>query len=296
MDSRPPLASRQVADPTLPKTVRMTNQSHRYLIWTYAPPPGQNVFDVPAVPTRRDPLLVEKRRYSEIFSPPTAASGEPAASSNGGSSSLYHYGLPVEIGLPGLCTLPNGRSSAFLTEKISSDFISFIYDESTPGYRFKLPDELPLGTRMHLDLDRIGEFHGSLASQNLRGFKIAVAGECKTMLGGRLALLAAAMRTADLEEPSVSRTTITRVEPQIKNCRFTDHSGASRKGWIINVSPVDALIKAAVVPPVGSPVVFAGHGRYEAEVTRAFEIGFAVNFREEIPESEFSPAIKFLDE
>lgn len=277
------------------QTARMTHRPHRYRIWTLAPAASHNFEESPAVPTRRDPLLREKRRYSEIFSSPAAVPDEEEG--GGESSSLYHFGLPVEIGLPGVCTLPNGRSSAFLTEKISSDFISFIYNEAVRGYRFKLPDDMPLGTRMHLDLERIGEFHGALASQNLRGFKIAVAGECKTMLGSRLAILAAAMRTADLEEPSAAnKKTITRLEPQTKNCRFIDHAGVLQKGWIINVSRVDALIKSAVVPPVASPIIFAGQGRREAHVTRAFEIGFAVDFREPIPDSEFSAAIKFLDE
>src|SRR5665213_1667945 len=127
----------------------MTNRpTHRYQIWTLAPT-GHGIFDLPAgVATRRDPLVREKRRYSELFVDPASA---PAGSAkgDGGGSSLYHYGLPIEIGLPGLCTLANGRSSAFMTEKISSDLINFIYDEATPGYRFKLPDDLPVGTPMH---------------------------------------------------------------------------------------------------------------------------------------------------
>ncbi|HEY5225895.1 MAG TPA: hypothetical protein VIJ06_03810, partial [Methylovirgula sp.] len=102
---------------------------------------------------------------------------------------------------------------------------------------------------------------------------------------------------ADPEDPiTVAKTAVTRLEPETKNCRFTDPAGVLRKGWIINVSRIDALIKAPVVPPVGSQVAFAGRGHREAQVSRAFEIGFAVNFREPIPEGEFSAAIKFLDE
>lgn len=274
----------------------MTNQpTHRYQIWTLAPA-AHSLFDSPGmVPSRRDPLVQQKRRFSELFTDSASLSGGPEKKDSG-FSSLYHYGLPIEIALPGLCTLPNGRSSAYMTEKISSDLISFIYDEATPGYRLKLPEDLPVGTAMHLDLDRIGEFHGALAAQNLHGFKVAVAGECKNMLSNRLAVLAAAIRNAEPEDvPLAAKTTVTRLEPQTKNCRFTDHAGVSRKGWIINVSRIDALIKAPVVPPVASQVVFSGRGHH-AEVTRAFEIGFAVTFRDPIPEAEFSAAIKFLDE
>jgi hypothetical protein len=276
----------------------MTNQPlHRYQIWTLAPA-GNGIFDSPAaVPTRRDPLVREKRRYAELLVDPAAGVSAGPAKSDGGAGSLYHYGLPIEIALPGLCTLANGRSSAFLTEKISSDLINFIYDEATPGYRFKLPDDLPVGTPMRLDLDRIGEFHGALAAQNLRGFKVAVAGECRSILSNRLAVLAAAIRNADPEDPCMeAKTTVTRLEPETKNCRFTDPSGVLRKGLIINVSRIDALIKAPVVPPVGAQVAFAGPGHREARVSRAFEIGFAVNFCEPIPEGEFSASIKFLDE
>ncbi len=119
------------------------------------------------------------------------------------ATSLYHYGLPIEIALPGLCTLPNGRSTACKTTKISSQSVDFIYDVGIGGYRFKIPDEMPAGSPMHLDLDRIGEFHGALTSQNSEGFKIAVDGDCKDMLSNRLALLAAAIRSAGLDDDSV---------------------------------------------------------------------------------------------
>jgi hypothetical protein len=279
--------------------MRMTNQTtRRYQIWSLAPKNYAEPFDT--VPVRREPLAWEKKRYSEQFGESKRKGENTAAGSTkaeAGSGSLYHYGLPIEIELPGLCSLPNGRTAACMTTKISSDAVTFVYDDATPGYRFKLPQDLPVGTPMHLDLERIGEFHGALASQSVHGFKIAVAGDCKEILSNRLAVLAAAIRNAGVDEaPIMSKTPVIRLEPDVKNCRFTDASGVPRKGWIINVSRRDALIKAPVVPPVNARIVFAGRGHYEAEVNRAFEIGFAVNFLEPIPESEFSAAIKFLDE
>lgn len=213
------------------------------------------------------------------------------------ATSLYHYGLPIEIELPGLCILPNGRSTACKTKKISSETVNFIYDLGLGGYRLKLPDDMPAGSLMHLDLERIGEFHGALTSQTAEGFQIAVDGDCKVMLSNRLALLATTLRDVGIDDGSgVTKPSVTRLEPETKGCRFTDQLGVVRKGTVINVSQVDALIKAAIVPPVGTHLVFGGPGRYEAEVTRVFEIGFAVKFRPPIPNQEFSAAIKFVDE
>jgi hypothetical protein len=214
------------------------------------------------------------------------------------ATSLYHYGLPIEIQLPGLCILPNGRSTACKTKKISSETVSFIYDlGATGGARFRLPDDLRTGTVMHIDLERIGEFHGALSSQDNGGFQIAVDGEYKDILSKRLAVLATTLRNIGLDDGTgTTKPSFARIEPDNKNCRFADAAGAIRKGWLINISPVDALVKAAIVPPVGATVTFGGPGRYVAEVTRVFEIGFAVKFLPPIPDAEFSPAIKLTDE
>ncbi|MGB8278043.1 MAG: hypothetical protein WCF20_08980 [Methylovirgula sp.] len=265
--------------------------TRRYQIWALAKPGQADLEKLEPGPARRD--HPERKKRQEGFGNPARSLSEiddPA-------SSLYHYGLPIEIELRGLCTLPNGRSTACKTKKISSESADFIYDLANGGYRFKLPDEMPAGSPMHLDLDRLGEFHGALTSQNSAGFKIAVDGDCKDMLSNRLALLAAAIRGTSLDDASVAaKPSVTRLEPDSKSCRFTDHTGTLRKGWVINVSQIDALIKAPIVPPVGAHIVFSGPRRYAAEVTRAFEIGFAVKFCDPIPAEEFSAAIKFLDE
>lgn len=213
------------------------------------------------------------------------------------ATSLYRYGLPIEIELPGLCTLPNGRSSACKTRKISSDLADFLYAGEIASYRVTLPVEVTAGSTLHVDLDQIGKFHGALTTQNSDGFQIAVDGNCKDMLGAKLAGLAAAMRSGSLDDPMVTaKLKVTRLEPDTKSCCYVDHIGALRKGTVINVSQVDALIKAPLIPPVGARIVFAGPGRYVAEVARKFEIGFAVNFCAPIPPEEFSAAIKLLDD
>ena len=125
-----------------------------------------------------------------------------------------------------------------------------------------MPEDLPAGSVMHVDLDRIGEFHGALTSQYPEGFQIAVDGEYKDMLSKRLALLATTLRNIGLDDGSgATKPSITRIEPDNKNCRFTDQAGVVRKGWLINISQAEALIKAAIVPPIGATISFGGPGR-----------------------------------
>ena len=149
---------------------------------------------------------------------------------------------------------------------------------------------------MHLDLDQIGAFRGVLAAQNPEGFQIAVDHDCKSMVGTKLADLASARGISFDETAKHERERITRIEPDNKSCTFTDHKGALRKGKLVNMSRVDALIKAAILPPVATHIVFGGPRQYLAEVTRTFEIGFAIKFCPPIPSEEFSAAIKFSDE
>ncbi|MHB8883601.1 MAG: hypothetical protein ACYC5H_00715 [Methylovirgula sp.] len=216
--------------------------------------------------------------------------------SDDAGSSLYRYGLPIEIELLGLCTLPNGRSSTCRSRKISSESADFFYG-APGGHRPRLPEEIAAGATMQLDLDQIGKFHGALTAQNLDGFQIAVAGDCKDLLSNKLARLASLIRSTSVDDPVVAaKLTVTRLEPHTKSCCFIDHMGMLRKGSVINVSQIDALIKAAIIPPVGARIVFAGPGRYVAEVARKFEIGFAITFCTPIPPDEFSAAIKLLDE
>jgi hypothetical protein len=212
-------------------------------------------------------------------------------------NSLYDHRLPIDVELPARCMMPSGRSTTCKTRKISSESVDLVYDLQTAGYPIRYPEEIPIGSTIHLDVDRIGNFHGAVTSQNTEGFQLSVDMACKGMLITKLTQVAAAIRRTTFEEPpATARKNVTRIEPLIKNCSYTDDMGQARKGKIINISVYDALIKAAVVPPVGAHIVFAGRHSRIAEVMRTFEIGFAVQFATPIPDVEFSPAIKFLDE
>lgn len=211
-------------------------------------------------------------------------------------TSLYDHRLPIDIELPGRYTMPNGRSTGCKTRRISSESVDLLYDLQTAGYPIRFPEEIPPGSTIHLDVERIGNFHGTLTSQSHEGFQLAIDVDCKGTLIPKLAKMAEAIRKANFQEvPAAAKRAVTRIEPTVKSCSYTDHMGQPRKGKIINVSPFDALIKAAVVPPVGSHIVFGGKDARVAEVTRTFEIGFAVEFSAPIPKEDFSPSIKFID-
>lgn len=282
--------------------------SHRLQIWTLA---SQKALDAktaaaPAKPAKPAAQPSKQERpgtyerlgrgnllYTDLGGRPRNASIEDAEM----LTSLYDHRLPIDIELPGRCTMPNGRSTTCKTRKISSESVDLVYDLQTAGYPIRYPEEIPAGSTVHLDLDQIGNFHGVVTSQSSEGFQLAVDVECKGMLISKLAQVAAAIRNTTFEEaPLEVKRSVIRIEPDVRSCSYTDHMGMVRKGKIINVSPLDALIKAPIIPPVATHIVFGGPQSRVAEVTRTFEIGFAVQFCAPIPEEEFSPAIKFLDE
>jgi hypothetical protein len=211
--------------------------------------------------------------------------------------SLYDHRMPIAVELPGRCTMPNGRSTTCKTTRISSESVDLVYDLKTVGYPMRHPQELPLGATIHLDLDQIGNFHGAVTGQNADGFQLAVDVDCKGKLIPKLARVAAAIAAMNsVESAAIAKSAIVRIEPIVQGCSFTDHSGALRRGKIINISRIDALVKAALIPPIASHIVFGGIEPYEAEVTRTFEIGFMVQFCAPIPETRFSRSIKLLND
>jgi hypothetical protein len=276
------------------------NPSHRLQIWALAEERAGLSKKPGTGPAGRDKTArYERLGRNELLYAELGAHIHPAASLNDAAmlTSLYDHRLPIDVELPGRCTMPNGRSTTCKTKTISSESVDLVYDLQTAGYPIKYPEEIPAGSTVHLDLEQIGNFHGKVTSQNSEGFQLAVDVDCKGMLITKLAQVAAAIRNTDFSEaPLAARQNVNRIEPNIKMCNYTDHMGQVRKGKIINVSPFDALIKAAIIPPTATHIVFGGKQARVAEVTRTFEIGFAVQFCAPIPEEEFSVSIKFLDE
>jgi hypothetical protein len=276
--------------------------SHRLQIWDLAnhklADPKKPV--APARPEKPDrPTRFERLARPDLLHNDLSASGRPSASIEDAATltSLYDHRLPIDVELPGRATMPNGRSTTCKTKKISSESVDLVYDLQTTGYPLKAPEEIPAGSTVHLDLEQIGNFHGVVTSQNAEGFQLAVDVDCKGMLISKLAQVAAAIRNTTFEEaPLEAKRNVTRIEPTIKNCSYTDNMGMMRKGKIINISPYDALVKATVIPQISTFIIFGGPHARLAEVTRTFEIGFAVQFCAPIPDEDFSVAIKLLDE
>ncbi len=275
--------------------------NHRFNIWNLSdngtivpgePDSRQRRDGHPSVRGRSKQVRGAKPVYDDLDG---AASPLTTLSDLAMLESLYAYGPAVEIELRGKCTTQNGRSIGCKTTEVSKDAVRFAYDADSVGDPAKRCDDLQAGTPMHVDLDQLGAFEGVLAAQYLEGFQIAVDHDCKSMLSTKLAGLAGA-RGISFDQTAVPvREHITRIEPDNKNCAFIDQKGVLRKGRLINVSQVDALITASILPPVAAHIVFNGPRRYLAEVTRTFEIGFAVRFCPPIPREEFSPAIKLSD-
>lgn len=246
-----------------------------------------------------------KNRQAEAEKPkPVPARGGPAqpvtrVDDLAAMIALYHHGPLIEVELRGTCTMPDGGSTKCKTKTISPEAVNLGYDVETADPPTKRSDEILVilvGSAAHLDLDRIGAFRGVVTSQNSEGFRVAVNEDCKPMLRNKLIHMAADGGISLDDASVVAKSSITRIEPNIKSCSFTDHTGTLRKGKIVNVSQIDALIKTRFIPPLTSRIVFRGSRRDVAEVTHTFEIGFAVRFCTPIPAEEFSATIKFSDE
>ncbi|MGB9186373.1 MAG: hypothetical protein WCB34_00030 [Methylovirgula sp.] len=209
---------------------------------------------------------------------------------------LYDYRPLIEAELRGTCSLPNSGPTNCKTTTISSEAVNLVYDVEPSAPPTKRSDEIPAGSAVHLNLDQIGTFRGVVASKESEGFRVAVDDECRPMLRNKLTHMAAEHAVGLYEGSAVTKSNITRIEPTIKSCSFLDHTGTLRTGIVVNVSQIDALIKARIIPPLGSRITFRGSSRHLADVTRTFEMGFAVRFCNPIPAEEFSAAIKLSDE
>lgn len=209
---------------------------------------------------------------------------------------LYDHRLLVEVELRGTCSLPDGGFTACKTKTVSPKAVDLVYDVQTGDSSFDRCEEMPEGAAAHLALDQIGALRGVVTAQNSEGFRVTVNEDCRPMLRNKLARMAA-QRSISLDSGSAAAgSNVTRIEPLIKACSFTDHTGTLRKGKIVNVSQIDALIRTPIIPLLTSRIVFRGSRRDVAEVTHTFEVGFAVRFLIPIPAEEFSIAIKFSDE
>lgn len=246
----------------------MNNPHHRYKIWQLMGD-GRNAQPAKAAATRQVEDLVALM-------------------------ALYDYRPFIEAELRGSCSLPNGSLENCKTKSVSADSVSLVYDPKTNSAR-RRSDEIKTGSKIQLNLEQIGTFHGVVASKKPEELQVAVDESFKPMLKSKLSYMAAE-HAIGLHEGDQGASRNVKIEPAVKNCSFIDHTGTLRQGVVVNLSQTDALIKARIVPPVRSRIIFRGTQRRAADVTNNFELGFAVKFCNQIATEDFSAAIKLSDD
>ncbi len=262
--------------------------SHRYQIWK-SNPNGEAPVESPAPAPARLSTIAQRK--------PVTAPADPMRRRDDldASTLIYGYGLPLSLALDGVCTLPGGTSAKCQTTKISSDSVNIVYAPPPPGMPKPVREAMPKGAALNLKLDEVGALRGTLMSQHNDGFEVAVDHAYQTVLGAKLSHIAA---KRGIVPPPVSVPSIpieTRIDPNSKDCWFLDQTGTLRKGLIVNLSQIDMLLRASIIPPMGARIVFRGRHHYAAEVTSIFKIGFMVTFCSQLPVQEFTTAIKFSD-
>lgn len=258
---------------------------HRYQIWTAS----SERAPLPA------PAQAPLRSGSPSARKPVATSVRPMKGRDDLDTSMLIYGYGLPIALDGVCTLPSGLSAKCQTTKISSDSVNVLYAPSPPGMPKPKREMMTKGASVNLRLDEVGALRGTLKAQDQEGFEVAVDHAYQTVLGAKLSHLAAKRGIKPAAAPVAPIPIETRIEPVSKDCWFLDQTGTLRKALIVNLSQIDALLRATIIPPVGARIVFRGPRRYAAEVTSIFKIGFMVKFCDQLPVQEFTTAIKFSD-
>ncbi len=206
---------------------------------------------------------------------------------------LYDYRPWLDVELRGTCSV-NGNAAKCKTTSISPEAVNLVY-EAPPGAASG-KGEMKTGSSVQLDLEQIGNFRGVVASKKAEAVQVAVADSDKPMLRSKLSRMAAEHAVNLHEGKRPASPKLTKIEPAIKACSFIDHTGTMRRGVIVNMSPVDALIKARIVPPVRSRIMFSGARKQPADVLKSFEMGFAARFCTVIPAEEFSADMKLTDD
>jgi len=203
---------------------------------------------------------------------------------------LYNYGMPVDITLDALTKTSSGKALNCKTGHIAAEHIDFVYSKPPSS-----ADRPQINSSMNVTLDRIGEVSGKVSSCFEKGFQLAVDEKSQSLIREKLPQ-AAAERGLSADLTLASGGDIQRIELADKDCHFIGPDGRRKKGRIVNISQVDALIQASIVPPVHSIIKFEGPRKYASEVTNAFTLGFICKFSWRIPDVEFTQKLKFSND
>jgi hypothetical protein len=201
-------------------------------------------------------------------------------------------GLAIELELEAIFASPGGQSVKCKTKSISPEVVDVVYDANDKVRS----DETLAGASIQMDINALGSIRGLITSETREGFSTRVDDDFKPMLKRKLHHFLKDTGLPADEDRILGTSRIARIEPNVKSCTFADEQGILRKGMVVNVSRVDALIRATHVPRLASKVIFSGSPKRAAEIARTFEIGFVAKFCVPIPDGEFSEAIQFLSE
>lgn len=256
----------------------------RFRIWDIAGHPGDGAASAPAAMASSDESRA-RARLPQSWTDLEAGSPESATS--------YELLPTLALEVEGTCRMPGLDALRCRSRSISPAAAVFAYDLDH-AHPARASGASLTGRKTDLHLDRVGSISGLVTAQDLAEFSVAIDETCRESLRGRLSRIAKDANIPFDETPN--RLDITRIEPDKKNCAFSDETGAVRKGKIVNFSQIDILIRTAIIPARNSHVIFRDPQRRLAKVTRSFETGFAANFCMPIPAHTFSAALKFIDE
>jgi hypothetical protein len=206
---------------------------------------------------------------------------------------------PQPIELDGICQMPNGFDRSCRTKTIGPQSVDVVYQDALDKTdKRRQLDEGLLSATVHIDLEEVGKFHGVLTAQTIDGFHVAVDPKFSGLLLAKLARYIARGLPQQQENrggvgvPQPSE----RIVPKTAFCTYRDQHGVFYKGSLINVSRVDAMIKARTLPELNSLITFCGRRPRRAHVIRRLETGFAALFVDPLAEQEFSADILLTDE
>jgi hypothetical protein len=193
---------------------------------------------------------------------------------------LYDYRPLIDVQLPGTFGRPNGPTLDCRTTTVGVDTVDLVYEPKigqSAELAQKQSQDLSEGTDVQIYLEKIGEVGGVVTAKKPQGLQVTVDSRYRPAMQDKLAYMAAEHAIA-VNHGAAAQSPITKIEPSIKKCSFLDHTGTLRDGTIVSISSLDALIRSRVIPPLKSRIVLRRTRQHPAEVTRTFEIAFAVKF------------------
>jgi hypothetical protein len=252
----------------------------RYKLWSLVS--GQQTPAESSNPPRQDPIQYQTKATPAAPPKPKIAQRDDLET----ASLLYSQGVPLSIALEGICTLPGGLATKCRTEKISSRLVDLIYAASSRSAAVSAA-----GSAVHLNLDEVGPFKGSLKEQTKKGMQVSVDADAQGLVSAKLAAIVA-KHGIEIEAPRAAEGGAPSFQTPQKKCAFIDPTGTMRKGVIIHLSQTDALVRSSICPPAKSLIHFRGRQWLTAEVVSTFETGFVATFTRPISPQELATAIK----